>query len=218
MGINSKSFALILILIMTVSCLTMLTAKPVNAQVGVTNLSIPSFEVTFESPLSGGTITGNNVNLHFLINKTVDYFWVKTVTYYIYLDEDLYDQLNQSINTNNDVILDKTIDLRLENTSQGKHTIKVDVDIEYCPSSWIPLYQSTSISSKVDFIVTDNMTRQTTDSLGVSIYVGVVVVIFTVTISLLLYHRHRKTVNFSKQTFSHAGLLVYFKKHRSECK
>jgi|WetSurMetagenome_2_1015567.scaffolds.fasta_scaffold111845_2 hypothetical protein len=195
MGINSKSFALTLFLIMTVSCLTMLTVKPANAQTEVTNPSILSFEVTIESPLSGGTITGNNVNLHFLINKTVDYFWVKTVTYYIYLDEDLYDQLNQSINTNNYVILDKTIDLRLENTRQGKHTIKVDVDIQYCPSSWIPLYQSTSYSSKVDFIVTDNTIRQTTDSLGVSIYVGVVVVIFAVTLSLLLYHRHRKPLS-----------------------
>ena len=91
--------------------------------------------------------------MHFRIDKTVNYAWVKTVSYYIYLDEDLYNQLNQTIITNNDVIIDKTIDLRIENVSQGKHTINVDVDIEYCPSSWIPLYQPAHVSSSLGLFV-----------------------------------------------------------------
>ncbi len=192
MGRIGKTFAILLTLIILMSCLILLIIKPANAQEEVANPSIPSFNITIASPLSGETITGNNVNMHFRINKTTDYVWVKTVSYQIYLDENLYNQLNQSINTTNELILDKTIVLRLENTSQSKHTIKVDADIEYCPSSWIPLYQSTCYSSKVDFIGTDNTTRQTTDSLGVSTFVGIVVVIFAITISLLLYYMHRK--------------------------
>jgi hypothetical protein len=193
MGKISKTLAIFLCVIITLSCLTLLTVKPANAQVEVTNSSIPSFEVTIESPLSGGTITENNVNLHFHINKTAVYGWVKTVSYYIYLDEELYNQLNQSINTTNDVILDKTIVLRLENISQGKHTIKVDADIEYCPSSWIPLYQSTSTSSKVDFTVIDKQKEQTNVFQCNFISVGIVAVIFGFTIVsfLLIYRRHR---------------------------
>jgi len=195
MGGKSKTLALFLTLTTIMSCLTLMATEPANAQVGVTNSSTPSFEVTIESPISGATITGNNATLHFRVIKTFDYGWVKTVSYYIYVDEDLNSQLNQTINATNDVILDKTIDLLLENVNQGKHTIKVDADIEYCPSSWIPLYQSTSISSKVDFIITDNTIRQKTDSIGVSIFIGLVVVIFAVIISLLLYHRQRGKIN-----------------------
>ncbi len=58
MGKISKSFALSLTLIFTISRLTRLIIKPANAQAGVTNPPIPFFEVTIESPLSGETITG----------------------------------------------------------------------------------------------------------------------------------------------------------------
>ncbi len=143
------------------------------------------------------------MTLNFQINKTFNYGWVKTVSYNIYLDEDLSNQLNQTFNTaNGGVILDKTIVLGLENTSQGNHTIRVlmlisnIIQVHGFPfTTLLVILQRLIIATCAREPVTDNTTRQTTDSLGVSILAGGVAVISTITIYLLLYHRHKKTSN-----------------------
>ena len=49
MGKIGKTFALILTVIIAISCLTLLTVKPVEAQIGVTNPAIPAFDVTLQT-------------------------------------------------------------------------------------------------------------------------------------------------------------------------
>lgn len=118
------------------------------------------FVTIIESPVEGKVINGNSVNLTFSVasagqHTTVlgDLFWVKSIFYNVSLDGEFYYQNRQNeisgwLSTTS--IRDEH--LNFTNLTQGEHTIKVDIVLNYYISILLPdLFYY--MSASVDFLV-----------------------------------------------------------------
>jgi hypothetical protein len=95
------------------------------------------FSESIESPIAGETINGTSVSLHFLLKDTGEPWFIRTVSYIVYLDGVRCSQSQQTINGRKVGLLDEN--LVLTNVTQGEHTILVDTEISYNFYSFIGL-------------------------------------------------------------------------------
>jgi hypothetical protein len=87
------------------------------------------FTVTIKSPMPDETINGAIFNLNFSINDTGVLWLVQSISYTVYLDGEMYNQTQQTINSKTVRLLDAT--LTLQNVNRGQHTIQVNATVEY---------------------------------------------------------------------------------------
>lgn len=111
------------------------------------------FVVIIENPVAGQIINEDSVNLNLSVTKATDYVWVETISYTVYLDGSLRNQYQQNITSRRNDLVDVNLNLILTNLTQSKHTIRVDLDLYYCPSTWIPVFYHLYPSTSVDFFV-----------------------------------------------------------------
>jgi hypothetical protein len=157
--LESKQKKLVMVLIMLSLTLFCTSVDSAIAQVEDNLMVIENpavFIITIENPHNGEVINGNSINLHFSVNKTVDYLWVYSTSYKLYVDGVVQNQSQQTINSHKAQLLDETVNFAL--TTQGQHIILVNAEIKYCPSSWIPLNQSQNVSSSINFISSPEIT------------------------------------------------------------
>jgi hypothetical protein len=109
------------------------------------------FVETIESPVAGETINGNSVNLNFSVARY--HFWPVNMSYKVYLDGELCNQSQQTMNNRwtNSVYTSLTLDLT--NLTQGEHTIKVDVNLQTYLSVIFPFIFTYNMPASVDFFV-----------------------------------------------------------------
>jgi hypothetical protein len=112
------------------------------------------FTVTIKSPMPDETINGAIINLNFSINDTGVLWLVRSISYTVYLDGEMYNQTQENINSKTAMLLDKT--LTLQNVSKGQHTIEVNatVDYDFYSITWGGPYDARdTISGSVGFSV-----------------------------------------------------------------
>jgi hypothetical protein len=227
MGSISKSFALILILLITISCLIMI--NPTFAQ-SIPTPSVPTFTVRFVStshsvtttdPYTGKSTTqqyennniqitiknqpfpaalnGNTSNLYYNIQIKGHFadYWTDQ---YAYSDVSPVNLPTQS-NSEYTVLF-----LPANYQSGDKVDIQVEAMLGYQYSDWYSGPQHDAPFMEYNFIYqasgwspTQTFTMPITIAVLLSIIVAVAVVaLLIIIVSLLLYRRHRKTVNLNQ--------------------
>ena len=159
-GFKLKKHAAILVVLLLVFPVSFIDCASAQAE---------GFSVAIEKPDAGEIINGTSINLHFSVTKGADYVWVETISYNVYLDGDLRNQHQQNISSRRNGVLDANLNLILTNLTQGKHTIRVDLDLYYCPSTWINVFYHLYPSSSVDFFIHREIQPQMSIS-GLDVY------------------------------------------------
>jgi hypothetical protein len=87
------------------------------------------FVATIENPVNREIIIDNNVNLQFFVAG--NHFWPTLLAYKVYFDGNLHVENQRTINNSWTRLIEEKLPLSLSNATQGQHTIRVDVNLDY---------------------------------------------------------------------------------------
>jgi hypothetical protein len=111
-----------------------------------------NFVETIKKPVTGDVISGNSVNLQFSVAG--HHFWPTLLAYKVYFDGNLYVENQRTINNSWTSLLEEEVPLSLSNATHGRHTIRVDVNLDSIVAALPTVTLSHSeTSASVDFYV-----------------------------------------------------------------